>query len=92
MLTRLARSQVDTVDFAASNVRGAPWDLYMAGAAVLANHPFGPTGGTAFNATMMSYRGGMDIGLNIDTAAIDDAPLLRELTAEAFDELLRAPS
>ena len=88
VLTKLARSQTETVDFAASNVRGAPFDLYIAGAHVLANHPFGPTGGTAFNATVLSYRGSMDIGLNIDTAAIDDGPLLRELTIEAFNELL----
>ncbi|MDQ1397130.1 MAG: diacylglycerol O-acyltransferase / wax synthase [Acidimicrobiaceae bacterium] len=90
VITRLARSQVDTVDFAASNVRGAPFDLYVAGAAVLANHPFGPTGGTAFNATMLSYRNSMDVGLNIDTAAIDDSPLLRELTAQSFEDLLVA--
>ena len=87
VLTKLARSQVQTVDFAASNLRGAPFDLFVAGAEVLANHPFGPTGGTAFNATVLSYRGSMDIGLNIDTAAVDDGPLLRTLVEQAFREL-----
>jgi hypothetical protein len=48
----------------------------------------GPTGGTAFNATVLSYRGGLDMGLNIDTAAVDDPALLRDCIRESFDELL----
>ena len=40
---RLARQQVETVDFATSNVRGAPFPLYIAGARILANYPVGPT-------------------------------------------------
>jgi hypothetical protein len=88
VLVNFARQQVETVDFATSNVRGAPWDLFVAGAEILHNHPMGPTGGTAFNATVLSYRGGMDMGLNIDTAAIDDPTLLRECIRESFDELL----
>ena len=46
LLLRLARQQVETVDFACSNVRGAPFDLYVAGAHVEANYPMGPTAGT----------------------------------------------
>lgn len=88
VVVNFARQQVETVDFATSNLRGAPWDLYIAGAEILGNHPMGPTGGTAFNATVLSYRGGLDMGLNIDTAAIDDPALLRECIRESFDELL----
>ena len=88
LVVNVARAQVETVDFATSNLRGAPWDLYVAGAHILSNHPMGPTGGTAFNATVLSYRGNLDLGLNIDTAAIDDPHLLRECVLEAFDELL----
>ena len=87
-----ARQQVETVDFATSNLRGAPWDLFIAGAEILGNHPMGPTGGTAFNATVLSYRGGLDMGLNIDTAAIDDPALLRDCIRESFDELLAVKS
>jgi hypothetical protein len=88
LLVSVARSQVETVDFATSNLRGAPWDLFIAGAEILGNHPMGPTGGTAFNATVLSYRGGLDMGLNIDTAAIDDPGLLKDCSRESFDELL----
>ena len=56
-LVRIARQQVETVDFASSNVRGAPFPLYIAGARMEANYPVGPTGGTAWNLTLMSYDG-----------------------------------
>jgi len=88
LLTRVARQQVETVDFAASNVRAADFELYVAGALVLANHPMGPTAGTAFNATVMSYRNRFDIGLNVDTAAVDDPVLLRTSSEKGFAELL----
>ena len=90
IVVRLARSQVDTVDFAASNVKGAPFELYVGGAAVLANHPFGPTGGTALNVTMLSYKGSMDIGVTTDSAAVDDPALLRACLSESFAELIAA--
>ena len=87
VVVRLARLQVETVDFATSNLRGANFDLYVAGAHVVANHPMGPTGGTAFNATVLGYRDRLDLGLNVDTAAIDDPRLLRTCVEESFAEL-----
>ena len=38
LVTRIARQQTQTVDFATSNVRGAPFDLYIAGAKIEANY------------------------------------------------------
>ncbi|HEV3226053.1 MAG TPA: wax ester/triacylglycerol synthase family O-acyltransferase [Acidimicrobiales bacterium] len=90
VLVRIARQQVETVDFASSNVRGAPFDLYIAGALILANYPMGPTGGTAFNLTVLSSGGWLDMGVNIDTAAVDDPELLRTCLEESYAELLRA--
>lgn len=88
MVVNFARQQVETVDFATSNLRGAPWDLFIAGAEILGNHPMGPTAGTAFNATVLSYRGSLDMGINIDAAAVDDPALLRECIRASFEELL----
>ena len=88
LLVRLARQQVGTVDFTTSNVRGAPFELYIAGARVLANHPLGPMAGTAFNLTTLSYKGQLDMGCLVDPAAVDDPALLRRCLVEAFDELL----
>jgi len=92
LLTRVARQQAETVDFAISNVRAADFDLYIAGAAIEANHPMGPTAGTAFNATVMSYKNRFDVGLNIDTAAVDDPELLRSSIEQAFAELIKVGS
>lgn len=89
VVTRLARSQAETVDFATSNVRGAGVPLYMAGAKLLANYPVGPLGGVAFNMTLMSYMGSLDVGINIDEVAVESPELLRDSLNNAFAELAR---
>lgn len=88
LVVRLARQQVMTVDFATSNVRAAPFDLYIAGARITANYPLGPIAGTAWNLTTMSYRGNLNLGLHVDTAAVADPAALRDDVMDAFDELL----
>lgn len=88
VLTRVARSQVQTVDFTTSNVRGAPWDLYIAGARIDANHPLGPVAGTAFNLTTLSCSGSLDMGLHVDAAAVEEPDRLRRCMEDAFAELL----
>lgn len=87
VITRLARSQGETVDFATSNVRGAGVPLYVAGAKLLENYPVGPLAGVAFNMTLMSYMGSLDVGINIDEAAVESPDLLRESLQQAFAEL-----
>lgn len=89
VVTRFAHQQIGTVDFACSNVRGAPFDLWIAGAKVVANHPLGPTAGVAFNATVLSYLDSLDLGLNTDTGAITRPDLLHDCVANAADELSR---
>ena len=90
LLVRIARQQTETVDFSTSNVRGSAVPLYLAGARVDENYPIGPTAGTAFNLTCLSYGGSLDMGLNIDVAAVDQPVLLRNLMEESFDDLMRA--
>jgi diacylglycerol O-acyltransferase len=87
---RLARQQVETVDFAISNVRGAPFPLFIAGARIEANYPIGPTGGTAWNLTLMSYDGMLDMGLNADLGAVPDPATLRAAIEAEFAALLSA--
>jgi WS/DGAT/MGAT family acyltransferase len=88
LVSRIARQQTQTVDFATSNVRAAPFPVYIAGAQVLENYPIGPLGGVAFNLTLMSYDGSLDIGLHMDTAAVSEPDRLRRLMEGAFAELL----
>lgn len=88
LLVRMVRQQTATVDFTTSNVRGAPFPLYIAGAEILANHPIGPLAGTAWNLTTMSVNGSLDMGLHVDVGAVDEPVLLRTCIESAFDELL----
>ncbi|MBA3283196.1 MAG: DUF1298 domain-containing protein, partial [Acidimicrobiia bacterium] len=88
ILVRIARQQVMTVDFATSNVRAAPFDLYIAGALMEANFPLGPVAGTAWNLTTMSYRGMLDLGLHVDTSAVADPGALAADMQASFAELI----
>ena len=89
-VVRIARQQVETVDFATSNVRGAPFPLYIAGARMEANYPVGPTGGTAWNLTLMSYDGKLDMALNVDAGAVTDPVALRDAIQAEFASLIAA--
>jgi diacylglycerol O-acyltransferase len=78
------------IDFVCSNVRAAPFDLYIAGAQMEANYPVGPLGGTAFNLTTMSYRGTLFMGLHVDAGAVREPAALREQLVTAYADLLAA--
>lgn len=90
VVTGVARSQAAAIDFATSNVRGAPVDVYVAGGKALAAYPMGPVAGTAWNITMMSYAGMLNMGVHVDPAAVTDPDqLIRSLKA-GYTELLSA--
>lgn len=88
--TRLARQQAQTVDFATSNVKASPIPMYLAGAQLVEHYPVGPLAGVAFNLTLLSYVGSLDMCLNIDTAAVTDPALLAKSLNRAFTALARA--
>jgi WS/DGAT/MGAT family acyltransferase len=79
-----------TVDFVTSNMRAAPFDIFLAGALMESNYPIGPLAGTAFNLTTMSYRGALNMGLVSDPAAVDDPALLVRCIERAYRDLLAA--
>jgi hypothetical protein len=87
VLTRIARTQSQTVDFATSNVRGAGIPLYISGGLVLENYPLGPLGGVAFNLTMLSYNGSLDMGLNVDSEAVAYPVLLKQCIEQSMQQL-----
>jgi hypothetical protein len=90
VLTRIARMQAQTVDFATSNVKGTPLPVFVAGSEILHNFPFGPVAGVAFNLTLLSHVGSLDMGLNIDAAAVTRPDLLHDLLADSFTDLVGA--
>jgi len=90
LLTRLARQQTHSIDFATSNVRASPVPVYIAGSKAVAIYPVGPLAGVAFNATMLSYHGSLDVGINIDAAAVEHPGQLAKLLKQSFSDLHRA--
>lgn len=75
------------IDFLASNVPGSPIPIYLAGGEVTGFFAFGPTIGSAMNATLMSYRRRCDIGVNVDTAAVPDSDVLLSCLQEGLDRV-----
>ncbi len=49
ILVAMTRSQTRTIDFAASNLRGSPVPLYLAGARIVGSYPMGPRTGCALD-------------------------------------------
>ena len=88
--TRFARQQAAKIDLATSNLRGASFQTYIAGAKVLAGIPLGPVAGTAANLTTISQNGSLDMGLLVDPAAITDPAGLRRNIDDAYRRLAEA--
>jgi diacylglycerol O-acyltransferase / wax synthase len=88
VLVAVTRSQARTIDFATSNLRGSPVDLYLAGARIDANFPMGPRAGCGVNVTLLSYCDSLDMGINLDPAAVSDAATLLDCFDESFGALL----
>lgn len=87
VVSRIARAQGQSIDFGTSNVKGADFPVYIAGAKLLQNHPFGPLAGAALNVTLLSYDGYLDMGIHIDHSAVTEPESLRDHIEKAFEEL-----
>jgi WS/DGAT/MGAT family acyltransferase len=87
--TQLFGSMLKGVDFTTSNVPGAPMDVFLAGARIEAQFPFGPLSGAAMNITLMSGPDEVYIGVNTDPAAVPDPEVLVGCLQEGFDEILK---
>ena len=87
VLVSLLRAQTRTIDFATSNLRGSPVDLYLGGARIEASYPMGPRAGVPLNVTVMSYCGELQLGINSDPAAVVDPDLFVDCLRTAFADL-----
>ena len=88
VLVTLLRAQTRTIDFATSNLRGSPVDLFLGGARIEASYPMGPRAGVPVNVTMMSYCGELHLGIHSDPAALVDPDLFLDCLRQAFAELV----
>jgi len=88
VVTQVARATAGRLDIATSNLRGAPFPTFIAGAEVERNITLGPVSGTAMNITAMSNDDVFEIGLMIDPAAVAEPGVLRDCIAAAYVDLL----
>jgi len=88
VVTQIFGSMMKGLDFQASNVPGSPIPIYLQGIPVTAVYPFGPLAGAAVNITLLSYQNELNIGVNLDPAAVPDADVFMECLRTAYDELL----
>ena len=71
-------SMLRGVDFVTSNVPGVPVPVFLAGARMEAQFPFGPMSGAAANITLLCYLDEVQIGINSDPAAVPDGDVFLE--------------
>jgi diacylglycerol O-acyltransferase len=77
------------VDFVTSNVPGAPFPVFVGGARVEAQYAFGPMTGAATSVVLLSYCDDVNLGVNVDPAAIPDADVYVDCLRDSFDEIAK---
>lgn len=87
--TGLFGSMLRSIDVITSNVPGIPIPIYLAGAQMLSQFPFGPRSGAAINITLLSYVDHIHIGVNTDPAAVPDQAVFQSSLRDGFDELVK---
>jgi hypothetical protein len=91
LLVAAVRAQARTVDFAATAIPGLRSRRSVAGAHIEASYPIGPRLGCPLNVTALGNEHRLDIGLNLDTAAIADPETLMDCLRESFTALQKHP-
>lgn len=89
LTTALFGSMLKGVDFVTSNVPGPPFPVYLAGARIQNQFAFGPMTGAAANITLLSYVDEVNLGFNVDPAAVPDTTAFMDAMREGFDEVLK---
>ncbi|WP_068155969.1 wax ester/triacylglycerol synthase domain-containing protein [Rhodococcus phenolicus] len=82
LLPAVVDDPLDHDDVFACTVPGSHVPLYVAGAKIEKYYGFGPTLGSAFNVTLMSYLDNCCLGFTVDTDAVRDPAM--------FDDCIRA--
>lgn len=82
LLPEVADDPLRHDDVFACTVPGSHVPLYVAGAKIEKYYGFGPTLGSAFNVTLMSYLDNCCLGFTVDTDAVRDGAM--------FDDCVRA--
>lgn len=88
----LTKYQPPTTNVTVSNVRGSPVPIYMAGAELLASHPFGPVAdGMGLNLTLIGYQDHIDIGISSSPDIIEDLWEVLDAFRTELEQLINQP-
>ncbi len=87
VLSKAGRARAQSLDWATSNLRGAPIPIFTAGAQITHMYPIGPVAGTAFNLTAMSYCGNLHVGCFLDPKSVTRPGLLRSSMQQAYADI-----
>jgi diacylglycerol O-acyltransferase len=88
VLTKLFTGMLTCLDFAATNVPGVPFPLYLAGARIENQDAFAPPSGAAVNVALVTYMGTASIALNMDPAAVPDPDVLIDCMKRGFERVV----
>jgi WS/DGAT/MGAT family acyltransferase len=88
VLTEVFTNLLTCLDFAATNIPGAPMPLYFAGARIERMETYAPTGGASVNFALLTYQDQATVSLNIDPAAVSNPELLLSSTKAGFDAVI----
>jgi WS/DGAT/MGAT family acyltransferase len=88
LATSIFGQMLKNVDFVATNVRGYPAPLYLAGAEVLRLYAFAPPSGAALNVALISHVDKCCIGVNVDRRAVPDPEVMTACLQAGFGEVL----
>jgi WS/DGAT/MGAT family acyltransferase len=91
MTTSLFGAALRGVDVVASNVPGAPVELFTAGSRIQSMFALGPMAGAAVNLTLLSYLDQVHIGINLDPAAVTEPERFVACYQAGWDEILGRP-
>ena len=87
---RLVDVHPPLVNVVVSDLRGAPFPLYLAGARLLANYPIGPIAdGLGLNITVISYLDSLDFGLSVCPDLVEEPWRLVDALHAESDALAR---
>lgn len=86
--TNVVGGMLKAIDVVTSNVPGAPFPIYLAGARVEANFGFGPLSGAATNITLLSYVDELHIAVSTDPAAVPDPDTFTTCLEEGIAEIV----
>jgi hypothetical protein len=84
----LVGSMLKAIDFVTSNVPGPAFPVYASGARVERMIGFGPLSGAAVNVTAFSYDGTLQLGINMDAAAVPDPDVFLACVDDGLAEVL----